>query len=53
MLFPNYIQDYPKMGQFENYILPMTFNNFKTKDVVMKTSQPGFITIFDKSYGYF
>ena len=40
----------PKMGQFGNYILPMTFNNFKTKDVVMNTRKPGFITIFDVSH---
>ena len=40
----------PKMGQFGKYILPMTFNNFKTKDVVMKTRQPGFISIFDVSH---
>jgi len=38
------------MGQFGNYILPMTFNKFKTKDVVIKTRQPGSISIFDVSH---
>ena len=40
----------PKMGQFGNYMLPMTFNKFKTKDVVMKTREPGFACVFDVSH---
>ena len=40
----------PKMGQYGNFILPLTFNKFKTKEVVIKTRQPGFATIFDASH---
>ena len=40
----------PKMGQYGNFWLPLTFNKFKTKDVVTKTRQPGFATIFDVSH---
>ena len=40
----------PKMGQYGNFWLPLTFNQFKTKDVVTKTRQPGFATIFDVSH---
>ena len=40
----------PKMGQYGNFWLPLTFNQFKTKDVVTKTRQPGFSTIFDVSH---
>ena len=37
------------MGQYGNFWLPPTFNQFKTKDVVTKR-QPGFSTIFDVSH---
>ena len=40
----------PKMGQYGNFCLPLTYNKFKTKDVVIKTRQPGFTTIFDVSH---
>lgn len=40
----------PKMGQYGNFMLPLTFNKFKTKEVVTKTRQPGFATIFDASH---
>lgn len=40
----------PKMGQYGNFMLPLTFNKFKTKEVVIKTRQPGFATIFDASH---
>ena len=40
----------PKMGEFGKYILPMTFQKFKTKDVVINTRKPGFCSIFDVSH---
>ena len=40
----------PKMGQYGKYMLPMTFDKFKTKDVVMKTREPGFSCVFDVSH---
>jgi aminomethyltransferase len=40
----------PKMGKFGNNILPMTFQKFKTKDVVINTRKPGYCTIFDVSH---
>lgn len=40
----------PKMGQYGKYMLPMTFDKFKTKDVVMKTREPGFACVFDVSH---
>lgn len=38
------------MGKFGNNILPMTFEKFKTKDVVINTRKPGYCTIFDVSH---
>ena len=40
----------PKMGQFGKYMLPLTFDKFKTREVVIKTREPGFATIFDVSH---
>jgi aminomethyltransferase len=40
----------PKMGYFGKFDLPMTYNRFKTKDVVLKTRKPGYCTIFDVSH---
>jgi aminomethyltransferase len=40
----------PKMGQFGKYMLPLTFDKFKTRDVVTKTRKPGFASIFDVSH---
>lgn len=40
----------PKMGQYGNFMLPLTFNKFKTKEVAIKTRLPGFATIFDASH---
>ena len=40
----------PKMGQFGKNILPMTFQKFKTKDVVINTRKPGYCSIFDVSH---
>ena len=30
----------PKMGQYGNFALPMTFQKFKTSDVVRNTRKP-------------
>ena len=40
----------PKMGQYGKYYLPMTFNKYRTKDVVINTRKPGFATVFDVSH---
>ena len=40
----------PKMGPFGKYMLPLTFDKFKTRDVVIKTREPGFASIFDVSH---
>lgn len=40
----------PKMGPYGEYLLPMTFNMYRTKDVVINTRKPGFSTIFDVSH---
>lgn len=40
----------PKMGQYGEYYLPMTFNKYRTKDVVINTRSPGFATVFDVSH---
>jgi len=40
----------PKMGQYGNFTLPMTFQKFKTSDVVRNTRKPGNCTIFDVSH---
>ena len=39
----------PKMG-YGNFWLPLTFNKFKTKDVVIKIDSQRFATIFDVSH---
>jgi aminomethyltransferase len=40
----------PKMGNYGNYFLPLTYSKFNTKDVVVKTRTPGFATVFDVSH---
>lgn len=40
----------PKMGQYGNFYLPMTFSKFNTKDVVLNTRKPGYCTVFDVSH---
>ena len=40
----------PKMGKFGKFTLPMTFSNFKTRDVVINTRKPDHTTIFDVSH---
>ena len=40
----------PKMGQYGKYMLPLTFDKFKTRDVVTKTRKPGFASIYDVSH---
>ena len=40
----------PKMGQYGKFTLPLTFDKFKTRDVVIKTREPGFASIFDVSH---
>lgn len=40
----------PKMGKFGNYILPMTFQKYRTKDVVINTRKPNYCSIFDASH---
>jgi aminomethyltransferase len=40
----------PKMGQYGKYMLPLTFDKFKTREVVVKTREPGFATVFDVSH---
>ena len=40
----------PKMGNYGNFFLPLTYRKFNTKDVVVKTRKPGFATVFDVSH---
>ena len=40
----------PKMGAFGNYVLPMTFQKYRTKDVVINTRKPNYCSIFDASH---
>ena len=40
----------PKMGSYGEYFLPMTFNKYRTKDVVINTRKPGFCSVFDVSH---
>ena len=40
----------PKMGQYGTFTLPMTFQKFRSSDVVRHTRKPGNCTIFDVSH---
>jgi glycine cleavage system aminomethyltransferase T len=40
----------PKMGQYGNFTLPMTFQKFRSSDVVRNTRKPGNCTVFDVSH---
>ena len=40
----------PKMGKYGTYTLPMSFANYKTKDLVINTRKPGYTTVFDVSH---
>ena len=40
----------PKMGKFGNFMLPMTFQKYRTKDVVINTRKPNYCSIFDVSH---
>lgn len=40
----------PKMGQYGNHMLPMSFSKYNTRDVVIKTRMPKYCTIFDVSH---
>ena len=49
-LYKHYSKLGPKMGQFGKNILPMTFQKYKTKEVVINTRKPGYCSIFDVSH---
>ena len=38
------------MGSYGKYILPLAYDNYNTKDVVMNTRKKGFTTVFDVSH---
>ena len=40
----------PLLGNFGDYILPLTFKKYNTKDVVINARKPDFSTIFDVSH---
>lgn len=40
----------PRLGKYAGHELPMTFNKFKTAEVVVNTRKPHFTTIFDVSH---
>ena len=40
----------PLLGNFGDYILPLTFKKYNTKDVVINARKPDFLTIFDVSH---
>ena len=40
----------PKMGKFGNFMLPMTFQKYRTKDVVINTRKHNYCSIFDVSH---
>ena len=40
----------PKMGSYGKYVLPLSYDTYKTKDVVINTRRNGFTTIFDVSH---
>ena len=40
----------PRMGKYAGHELPMTFNKFKTAEVVVNTRKPDFTTVFDVSH---
>lgn len=40
----------PKMGNYGKYVLPLSYDTYKTKDVVINTRRNGFTTIFNVSH---
>lgn len=40
---------FPKMGKFYSKTLPLTYNKFKTKDVIINARKKGAVTLFDVS----
>jgi aminomethyltransferase len=40
----------PKMGSYGKFVLPLSYNDYSTKDVVINTRKSGFTTVFDVSH---